>query len=138
MNKPIPAADLFTCLHDVLWPTIYCEEDVYTIQPVTYSNGMWFDKTQCEAAVNHIHLNDYIFCNNSESYRKAVFMIADMWAAKLKSQFPKKHFILYLTTENAKWNRKSNCVLRFCLKRDDEPEWTQNEANNKTLWIWRT
>lgn len=125
-------------LENVLWPTIYCREDVYTIKPIVYSKGTWIDKTSCESFVNHIHLNDYISCDDSDAYKRLAFSIADMWVTKLKTQFPYKHFAIYLMAEDEKWGIKSNITIRFCLLRGDEPVLTENKPDNKTLWVWMT
>ncbi len=136
MINKINASDMLDSIENVLWPEFYCENDVYTIKPCNYSSKFWFDKTACESFVNHIHLNDYFYCDSCDKFRSTVFKIVDIWIIKLKHTFPNKHFMIFLTTENSKWNKKSNCILRFCLKREDEAPWSTEKTNGKTFFVW--
>ena len=136
----IPATAMRRALCELLYPAIYCDpaEELYTLRPVEYAKGIWMDKTACEAFVNHVHLQDYIFCDNTTAYREAVFAVAESWVNRLQESYPGKQFVLYLTTENTKWNKKSNPILRFCLVRTDEAPYIPEEPNGKTLWKWET
>ena len=70
----ISATAMRRALHELLFPTIYCDpaEELYTLRPIEYAKGAWMDKTACEAFVNHVHLQDYIFCDNTTAYREAL------------------------------------------------------------------
>ena len=127
----ISATAMRRALHELLFPTIYCDpaEELYTLRPIEYA---------CEAFVNHVHLQDYIFCDNTTAYREAVFAVAESWVNRLQESYQGKQFVLYLTTENTKWNKKSNPILRFCLVRTDEAPYIPEEPNGKTLWKWET
>ena len=136
----IPSTAMRRALHELLFPTIYYdpEAELYTLRPIVFSPNVWADKTACEAFVNHIHLQDYIFCDNTTAYRKTAFAVAESWVSRLREIYPGKQFVLYLTTENTKWNQKSNPILRFCLVRADEAPYISEASNGKTLWKWET
>ena len=138
MKRKLCSTEMDFYLEKLFWPTIFCEENVYTIKPVVYSQGLWFDRTSCEAFINHVHLSGYVSCDDLEMYKKVAFIIAEMWRTKLKVQFPEEHFAVYLIVPEGKWSEKSNVTLRFCLIRDNEPPFTPDKADDKTLWIWET
>ena len=136
----IPATAMQHALHELLFPTIYYapETELYTLRPIVFSPNVWADKTACEAFVNHIHLQDYILCDNTTAYRETAFAVMERWVNRLRESYPGKRFVLYLTTENTKWNQKSNPILRFCLVRADEVPYSPETPNGKTLWMWET
>ncbi|HWF02310.1 MAG TPA: hypothetical protein VHA06_01410 [Candidatus Angelobacter sp.] len=104
------------------------------------------DKTGTECFINHTHLLDE-FSNRATSETREHFSeqldvveaiydyahpdfiaacelgtkMAEMWALKLKSDFPKNRFRVYYT-------KYDNPIVRFHKVRSDEPLWLSNEA----------
>ena len=75
----ISATAMQRALHELLFPTIYYdpEAELYTLRPIVFSQNVWADKTACEAFVNHIHLQDYILCDNTTAYRETAFAVME-------------------------------------------------------------
>ncbi|MHB1684861.1 MAG: hypothetical protein ACYCYO_18890 [Bacilli bacterium] len=74
-----------------------------------------------EAAVNHVHLNDYLShlkIEVSESVQLAVSML-EIWGMKLKSQFPHYNFHLVLSYDD----EDREVSLRFYRLRENEGTW---------------
>ena len=117
---------------------IYCDEDVYTIEPITYANGYWFDKTACESSVNRILISELFEYNTIEELRDCGIIIAQIWESRLKAEYPDKSFMIFLTVDEGEEDHLISSTLRFCLKGDNEPAWSDSVTDYKSFFVWRT
>ena len=133
--------DFMAMAKDLLLPKIYCDDDVYTSEPISFAEGNWFDKTACEALINHIHLELIFDYNNIDELREAGIVLAKLWCSRLKAEFPNKTFMVFLTVDEADEDDEysfTSCTLRYCLKREDEPTWSDEKTNGTSFFVWET
>lgn len=72
-----------------------------------------FDKTDYEASVNHYHVDIELNLKPTKQLKKVCRTIGEMWVAKLKKDFPEKHFRVYL----------DDTILRFHQIHEGESPW---------------
>jgi len=81
--------------------------------------SIYGDNTGIEASLNHIHIENVIPEYKSlqrDSFRFALILF-ELWEAKLKKDFPKKSFVLSLSSI------EKEHVLRFYTFRQNEKPW---------------
>ncbi|WP_169091762.1 hypothetical protein [Paenibacillus sp. PL91] len=82
--------------------------------PMSLDKTIYSDRTECEASINHLHL---------ENLSIALDIIYE-WKKSLISNYPEKSFIIVVSCDVD----GSEAVIRFYLSRTDEPSWL-NENN---------
>lgn len=92
------------------------------------------DYTASESFINHIHIEDKIGIKLNKCYKEIIKTIGNMWAAKLKGEFPNYKFRIYLCCND-------DYVLRFHKIHDNEPFWLneierKDEIEKGKLYIW--
>lgn len=92
------------------------------------------DKTAIESLVNHIHLSDIFDVKLSTDFVLIAKKVGDIWATKLKRDFPNHKFRIYLTCED-------DIILRFHQVHDGEPNWLnefdwKEEISSGKIFIW--
>ena len=93
-----------------------------------------FDKTQCEALQNHVHLFDHVPRIYQEMNLRICRSIAENLWNRLKESYPTKHFVVYLH-----WNPKGSSTVRFHqLWADEEPyfDLKNNSVSQGKLFVY--
>ena len=136
---PYNASEFLKMANDMFLPNIYCDNGVYTTEKINYAEGNWFDKTSCEALMNHIHIDMCFDYESIEELRETGVKVAQIWVSRLKEEFPDKHFMVFLTVDEGDGEETYiSSTLRFCLKREDEPSWSNDTPDGKTFFVWET
>ena len=94
----------------------------------------FFDNTDAESSLNHIHINDAFGMEIEKEMHSTIKAIGDIWACKLKNEFPGHKFRIYLTFED-------DYVIRFHQIHENEPYWLEERdwqekiaAGDVTIW----
>lgn len=82
------------------------------------------DKTALESLENHIHINEILGKKVGRILFRVAIIIGEAWANRLKSEFPGKHFRVYLA-------KSDDITLRFHQVHEGEPNWL-NDNNWKS------
>lgn len=112
---------------------IFIKDNVDLYKFEQYGDG-YTDKTGCESSINHIHMNDVIGFKAGKDFKKIIRLVGDIWACKLKNEFPNHRFRIYLTYED-------DFVIRFHQIHESEPYWLnesdwQEKISKGEIVIW--
>jgi hypothetical protein len=126
---------------EISWPEfIETSEGMVFIKneyDVNYSKNTNYkctDYTANESFINHIHVEDKIGIKLNKSFKEVIKTIGNMWAVKLKREFPNYKFRIYLSCSD-------DYVLRFHKIHDNEPFWLneiewKDEIEKGNLYVW--
>ncbi len=81
-----------------------------------FRNG--FDRTAFESLENHVHITDKVFMSNFNNLCNQGELIGQLMLAKLKLDFPDKHFYVFVTIQI-----RESMIVRFHQRWENEDPW---------------
>ena len=90
--------------------------------PKTFDESYYYDRTECEASLNHLHINTLLA--NDEMFEQSVcfaFTLLTIWEFQLRNSFQQKTFHIVLSIQ------AEDVVLRCYTVRTNEVTWVDLE-----------
>ncbi|MFD2614169.1 hypothetical protein [Paenibacillus gansuensis] len=84
--------------------------------PIGFPDTAYFDQTDCEASINHVHL---------ESLSEGLNLV-QAWENKLRFKYPAKAFVIVLKCDPD----GTDVVARFFQYRESDPTWLSSDLES--------
>ena len=115
---------------DLIWTSFILWDDCVLLQgnlvnvklPSSFNETYFYDRTSCEADINHVHLNAFFKQDvKPVILLRSALILLNQWERQLRTDYPDRNFHLLLSFDGVE------VVLRFYCLREHEYPWMDLE-----------